>query len=178
MKHQLFLTALSALLPVCLSCSSSKKAEITTSVNENLATISSIPASQESGVQPERDLPKAIIYKTNGDYNNNVPVTLSADRTHFISFPAPTDINVNSSPLPVADGYLLDRRGISQNSTFLNITYKDYAALKRVPSIKELRKMIIPGAKITEIHRLPITLNEAVENLALVDSLIQSRNFE
>ena len=41
--------------------------------------------------------PKAVIYKTNGDYNDNVPVNLNADRTSFVSYPDPSDVSPERS---------------------------------------------------------------------------------
>lgn len=119
-------------------------------------------------------LPKAKIYKTNGDYNNNVPITLSADGKRVISFPAPSDLSANSTPLQLADGFLLDRRGISPNSAFLTLTYNEYAALKQAPSPSELLKLVIPEAKVTEIILLPFTIGSADDKVADINKLIQS----
>ncbi len=41
------------------------------------------------GGRPSTEIPKVRIYKTNGNYAVNVPVTLDASRTKLISFPAP-----------------------------------------------------------------------------------------
>ena len=80
-------------------------------------------------------LPRAVIYRTNGDYDDRVPVTLDATRTSIVSYPAPTDITSASVPLVLADGWLLDRRGgISVNSAFLDWTYAQYAAMSHTPS--------------------------------------------
>ena len=43
-------------------------------------------------------MPKAHIYKTNGNYNDNVPVTMNADGSQLISYPAPSDISSASAP--------------------------------------------------------------------------------
>lgn len=49
-------------------------------------------------------LPCAVIYRTNGNYNNHVTVTLDATHTSFVSHPAPADVSSSSSPLVMADG--------------------------------------------------------------------------
>lgn len=106
-------------------------------------------------------MPKARIYRTNGDYNNYVPITVNADRTAVTSFPAPTDLTERSKPIALADGWLLDRRGIGTSSVFTDYTYADYMALNHAPSPEELLRHIIPGAEITEIAELPILSSKA-----------------
>ncbi len=120
-----------------------------------------------------RALPRAVIYKTNGDYTDNVPVTLNAAGTALVSFPAPSDLTDLSTPLPLADGYLLDRRGVSMNTRFTRYTYDSYRALAAPPSPATLIDSIIPGARVTELHRLDITLQQALGDTAAVNNLIR-----
>lgn len=80
--------------------------------------------------------PKAVIYKTNGDYNDNIPVNLNPSRDSLISYPGSSDVSPErSTPIKLDKGWLLDRRGgIGTNTAFLNITYSDFHNLKTLPS--------------------------------------------
>lgn len=101
-------------------------------------------------------LPPVIIYKMSGDYAENVPVTLNADGTKIVSYPAPSDVSVQySTPLPLVDGFWLDRRGVSDNTVFTLYTYKEYASLPSAPTPEELMAEIIPGARVTETIAIP-----------------------
>ncbi|MDE6113883.1 MAG: hypothetical protein K2G49_02330 [Muribaculum sp.] len=119
-------------------------------------------------------IPLAIVYKTNGNFNDNVPVTLNADRKEIVSFPAPGDINQESAPLPLTEGFLLDRRGINENSAFTRYTYEEYSALRQAPSIEMLKSSIIGGAEVTEIIQLPITAAEAANDTAKCNNFIRN----
>lgn len=119
-------------------------------------------------------LPAAIVYKTRANYNNKVPVMLNADKTAIMSYPAPSDVRHLPTPLPLADGYLLDQRGIGNTVAFLSLTYKDYAELPAVPSTDLLMKSIIDKNPLLEMYRLPINFNEAVADTAKVNEIIRS----
>ncbi len=155
-------------------CASSKKAAGESSQdNASLEVIDmAIPGKMLGGETAA--LPRATVYKTNGNFNDNVPVTLSADRKEIISFPAPGDISPESAPLPLAEGYLLDRRGISANSAFTRYTYESYAALKEVPSLKLLKESIIQGAEVVDIVILPMTLTEAENDTTRCNTIIRN----
>ena len=130
------------------------------------------PDSPITGMRPF--IPKAQVYRTNGNYNDNVPIQVADDGKTLISFPAPTDIDNQTKPLPLADGFLLDRRGISTDSRFTTYTYADYSALQAPPSIENLLKSIIPHAMITELVALPMTTQEALADTAAVNRLIRT----
>lgn len=116
-------------------------------------------------------IPKARIYKIYGKATaDNVPVQVSTSG-EIISFPAPTDIK-GQEPLAMADGYLLDRRGIGENTRFLRWTYKEYEAMKQVPSIAELKAAIIPDAGVKSMHVLDLTLSQALADTAVVNAEI------
>lgn len=123
--------------------------------------------------KPRNYIPSAIVYKTNGDYNNNVAVGLNSARTQITSYPDPTDVSAASAPVVLEGGYLLDRRGIGASSGFLSITYSDYHALKSVPSTEELRSMLIPDAQVTFMAALPITASEAARDIDKVNSYVK-----
>lgn len=118
---------------------------------------------------PADYIPRAVVYRTNGPWNECVMVTLSPSRDALVSYPAPTDVNVNSAPVVLKDGWLLDRRGgVSTNSAFLRITYAEYAALPQAPAPDSIMSMVNPDARVTEVKRLPITASEAIENPSAV----------
>lgn len=136
-------------------CSASKQGTAATDTDNQPAVSRKQMASGEAVGR----LPMAIIYKTNGDYSDNVPVTLNASRTALLSFPAPSDLT-NASPLPLEGGFLLDRRGISANTAFTKWSYAEYAALPSTPSQQEIMDNIIPTARVTEIVRMPFEASE------------------
>ncbi len=98
--------------------------------------------------------PPVVVYKTTKDYSRNVPVGLSADGTRIVSFPAVSDVCGLPYPTPLADGYLLDNRGIGRNVAFLSYTYEEYAALPVTPSPEELMRKVIDKHPLSEIHFL------------------------
>lgn len=99
-------------------------------------------------------LPKARIYKTNGNFAQLVPITLNSERTAVVSYPAPSDLR-NSEPVALADGWLLDRRGISYQTAFLRTTYAEYMALPSAPSRGQLLGLVNPSARVTQIVEMP-----------------------
>lgn len=130
-----------------LSSCASKKA---TNAQESTQPVE-VVNSPEIASSPVRMLPKAVIYKTKKDYNNLVPITLDASHTKVISYPAPSDL-VNAKPTLLADGYLLDNRGIGVNSVFTGFTYDEYAALPQAPSIEELLASVVDFDPFVEIY--------------------------
>jgi hypothetical protein len=98
--------------------------------------------------------PPTLVYKTRKDYTNHVPVLLSGDKTKIVSYPDPKDFsNLEKYPLPIllSKGYLLDERGIGLNVAYLSLTYKEYAALEKAPSLAEMMNMIIDKDPLTEL---------------------------
>lgn len=99
--------------------------------------------------------PPVIIYKTNADYYDKVPVTLSEDKSDIVSFPGIKDVFYKGKlayPTRLNKGYLLDNRGIDKNTAFLNITYEEYSKLEKTPSKDELYKMVLDKDPITEMY--------------------------
>lgn len=95
-----------------------------------------------------------IVYKTKRDYYTKVPVVLSEDKRKIISYPHPKDIYYKEKlavPIKLSNGYLLDNRGIRENTAFLNINYEEYAKLTSAPKLAEMEKMIIDKDPISEI---------------------------
>lgn len=95
--------------------------------------------------------PRVIIYRTYKDYNNNVPVIMDETKTRIVSFPAPSDVRGIPTPTILAEGYLLDNRGIGKNAVFTSYTYEEYAALDATPSQEELMARIIDKEPFAEI---------------------------
>jgi hypothetical protein len=90
--------------------------------------------------------PHVIIYKTLKDYANNVPVSLNAQGTAIVSYPAPKDLSINgvlATPTQLENGFLLDNKGIGPTVAFLGITYDKYINLKKTPDADELFNMVI-----------------------------------
>lgn len=99
---------------------------------------------QNSGMA--NDQAPVIIYKTTGDYYNNVPVTLNEAKDRIVAFPAPGDLLILGKPaLPVKlkSGFLLDSRGIGPGAVFTSYTYDEYSAMEAPPSLREMYDRII-----------------------------------
>ena len=90
--------------------------------------------------------PDAIIYQTKAYYNDRVPVILNKEKTKIISYPAPQDLKYKgkvATPTELANGFLLDNSGITEDVAFLKFTYEEYMALEKTPSSEELMGFII-----------------------------------
>lgn len=137
MKLHHFLAIVSVISIITFSCTSSKISGQTTNKEMDF-----------SG-------PPTVIYKTNKDYTKFVSVTLSEDKSKIVSYPSPKDVyykGVLAYPTKLKNGYLLDNRGVTPNSVFLNITYEEYSKLKEVPSLSELYSKIIDKNPFTEFY--------------------------
>ena len=118
-------------------------------------------------------LPKAVIYRTNGDYDNNVPVNVDDTHKKLLSYPAPSDISKRSVPVDLGEGWLFDRRGgVGINTVFLSYTYDEYSALKSTPSQSELMQAVIPGSAVTQCIVTPVFFSEAVANPEILKNYI------
>lgn len=99
--------------------------------------------------------PKAIIYKTKADYSKNVPVILNDQKDKIVSYPDIKDIKnqgENVYPTQLAEGYLLDNRGIGPNVAFLKYTYEEYQNLEQTPKTEELMLKIVDKDPIVEMY--------------------------
>lgn len=99
--------------------------------------------------------PPVLIYKTNKDYYQHVPIVLNDDKSRIISYPDIKDVVQNNTlayPTRLENGYLMDNRGINENAAFLNITYKEYSKLAKTPSIDELKAMILDDNPFIELY--------------------------
>lgn len=93
-----------------------------------------------------------VVYKTRQNYNDLVPVELSADKTKIVSYPDPKDIQSLPKPTPLANGYLLDHRSIGKNVAFLKMTYETYAQLPHAPSLDSLQSWLLDKNPLLEIY--------------------------
>jgi len=99
--------------------------------------------------------PSVIIYKTNKNYYQNVPIVLSEDKSRIVSFPDIKDLEKNNTymfPTRLESGYLLDNRGINENAAFLSITYDEYSKLEKTPSVIALKEMIQDDNPFSELY--------------------------
>ncbi|HOS15405.1 MAG TPA: hypothetical protein PKX15_00040 [Bacteroidales bacterium] len=132
-----------------------------------------IPEKKHSKPDNEMAIPPVIIYKTKKNYNKNVAVILSDDKSTILSYPDPKDVYRNGNycyPTLLKKGYLLDNRGINKNVAFLSITYEEYAALKNPPSIDEMKKMIIDDNPLKCLFQCekPIPNKNSIDELNLI----------
>lgn len=151
-----------------ISCSNSKvnKSKQVESTNEEVMVTS------KAG-------PKVIIYKTKADYFYNVSVILSEDKSEIISYPGRKDIFYKGElayPTKLNENFLLDNRGIDENTAFLKYTYEQYSNLDKTPTIDVLFANILDNDPITEMYYcgskfdykdLVNQLNEAIDNNTL-----------
>ena len=129
---------------IIVSCSNSKVNQ--TKQSESMS---------ESATVKTKAGPQAIVYKTKADYYNNVPVTLSEDKSEIVSYPGIKDVYFKGQlayPTKLNDGYLLDNRGIDSNVAFLKYTYEQYSTLENTPSSEELFNNILDKDPISEMY--------------------------
>lgn len=153
MKKSVFL----ALATIFVASCSHKSVQVSATAGGQI----SAPISEIS-MRSRNYIPSATVFKMSGDYANHVAVTLSADgRLQY--YPAPSDISSGSIPMEIADGWYLNRQGLSANSVFTKWTFEEYKNLGHTPSQEEILKAIIPGARVTEFRKLPVTSAEAAQ---------------
>jgi hypothetical protein len=103
--------------------------------------------------------PPVIVYKTVEDYSGYVAVMMNEEKTEIVSYPAPSDIRNQTNmgkPVKLDKGYLLDNRGISTNTVFLDISLTDYAMLQQPPSLEEMQRMIKRKEPFSEMYNLGV----------------------
>lgn len=157
MKQSTFLSVSTPLLALLLVSACGSKKE--TSSYLPTAPVKTIII----GGEDVRMTPKATVFKTNGNYADNVAVTLNPDGT-LAYYPDPSDLSDFSSPLSLGNGWFLNRQGIGPNSVFTSYTFEEYRSLSQPPTQEELLKAIIPGAAVTEFVQLPVEASEALQN--------------
>ncbi|MCF8297942.1 MAG: hypothetical protein K9J13_10395 [Saprospiraceae bacterium] len=145
--------------------------------NPTVTTIEEIKV-EDIQTQPQQSYagPHVLIYKTSGDYSNNVPVILSEDKTKIVSYPDIKDVYTNGKlalPEQLANGFLLDNRGINKDVAFTNYSYEEYRNLEKTPSAAELLERVIDKDPLVELYdcgvkykykSLVSELNELISN--------------
>jgi hypothetical protein len=99
--------------------------------------------------------PTLVIYKTKLNRDNNVPIRVMEDRKTIITYPAPTDVFTNGKlayPTKLADGYLLDNRGVSISSVFLSYDYETYSKLRDIPKESVLLNAVVDFEPFLEMY--------------------------
>lgn len=177
LKMKILITTSLIIAAISIMSTSCRSNSPTPSTADSVAIIDSVKIVNPAE-KPATFMPRAIIYKTDGDYINNVPVTMNDDRTQIVSYPAPTDITEQSTPIELTEGWLLDRRGISKNSVFTRYTYSEYSQLAEVPSLQQLMESILPQSRVTIILQLPMTTQEAAADTVKVNQIIREQKAE
>jgi hypothetical protein len=109
----------------------------------------------KSVIQRDPTKPPCIVYKTRSNYDSLVHIRLTEDKKNVVVYPAPIDITHNGVlpyPTKLAQDYLLDNRGISIHSAFINIKLADYSRLQQAPSESEFLARIVDDNPFTEIY--------------------------
>ena len=120
--------------------------------------------------------PPVLVYKTRKDYSDLVPVGFRDKK--IISYPHPRDLKVGGQlvlPTPLADGYWLDNRGISENTAFLRYTYEEYAALPDPPA--DLYQSLLDTDPLLELWNCG-PRNSYSNPASELNSLVKSGNLE
>lgn len=96
-----------------------------------------------------------IIYKTNADFSDKIPVAVSKQTKKIVSYPALGDIYLNgklAKPTKLDNGYWLDNFGVSAHSAYTSYSFDDYAKLEKAPKLDSLTMSIIEYNPIVEIY--------------------------
>lgn len=99
--------------------------------------------------------PHVMVYRTKDNYRLKVPVQLNEERNSIVSYPHPSDLMSDGQlrlPTQLANGYLLDNKGIHANVAFLNMTYTAYAKLTQPPSVAILNNSILEREPLLELY--------------------------
>ena len=160
MKKGLVITLIATIMAVFTGCKSGKDTANSGSDSGEI----SVKLPPMTGHQLMN--PDATIFKMSGDYANNVAVGLNADGS-LSYYPAPTDLSKESAPYELGNGWYLHRQGIGPNAVFTRWTFSEYMALPQAPSREEIKSAIIPGARVTEMETIPLSLDEALSDPVL-----------
>lgn len=159
-KSDICLTFILTLTMGAVSCS-----------NKNIVNYSADTAptlkTDVTGSSPDAYIPKASAFKMNGNYSDNVAVTIDASG-NLIYYPGPGDISAASRPVELGDGWFLNNQGLGPNSVFTSWTFDEYARLGTAPAPQEIKNHIIEGSEVTEFRLLPVSINDARNNLQFI----------
>lgn len=169
MRYRYIICVLLTLL-LCDGCAT-RKAEVTTTLPSEGNTWAI------NRNEPKAFVPSVIIYKTRGDYNNLVPVTMDITHSHIVSYPDPADLRRYDGalrlPTPLNNGYLLDNKGINAQTAFIDYTYEEYVALDTIPSLDQFMQHIVDKhpfvemwdcGKTTKYRDLIVDINHLIDS--------------
>lgn len=80
---------------------------------------------------------------------------LTPDKSAIASYPGIRDVSSGNGflyPTLLANGYLLDNRGIGPDVAFISYTYEEYSKLTETPDSKELYKLIVDKEPLLEMY--------------------------
>ncbi|MCK4662923.1 MAG: hypothetical protein KAT68_08665 [Bacteroidales bacterium] len=105
--------------------------------------------------------PGRKIYKTRGDYNNLIFIRLSKDKKMVVQYPGPSGVyyinkdgdTILFTPTILHQDFLLDNKGISVNSVFIDITYEEFSKRESSLSQEEMLNMIVDDDPIIELYK-------------------------
>jgi hypothetical protein len=120
--------------------------------------------------------PPVIVYKTKSDYFDKVPVILNNEKTEIISYPDIRDVYYKGElalPARLADGFLLDNRGIGPGVAFLSYSYQEYAALPETPTAEQLMKNILDKDPLVVMYRC-----NCEHDSALISGFLQQKQMD
>lgn len=160
------------LLMMMTACGRQTTGETAQSVVTSEAPVTLIGVGTKPG--SVSSIPKATAFRMSGDFADNVAITLGQDGK-LLYYPAPGDISDDSKPVDLGNGWWLNRQGIGAGSVFTKYTFAEYKALKEVPSQAQLLEAVIPGAKVTEMIRLPFSINEAAARLDEIKNYLKTQ---
>jgi hypothetical protein len=161
MKQAILILSITALL--LQSCGSGRKTQ-----NEQPGETPLVPVAV-----PQQGY---MVYKTKGDYYNLVPVQLTEDKTGIVSYPAVSDLRRGGEftyPIKLADGYLLDRRGIGPNTAFLELSYESFFEIGGAPPTSDLKGLVHDDDPFLELYSCLTRIEESAV-IEYVNGLIQS----
>ena len=106
---------------------------------------------------PNMRLPHLMVYKTRGNYNNLVAISLTADKQELAYYPSPGDVKTRLLygrllPVTLHKGYLLDKNGIDCQTAFLRISYQAYSALGDKLTAKNVKDMILTTDPLVTLY--------------------------
>jgi len=82
-------------------------------------------------------------------------VILTPDKSSIASYPGIRDVTSGNGflyPTLLANGYLLDNRGIGPDVAFISYTYEEYSKLTETPDTRELYKLIVDKEPLLEMY--------------------------
>ena len=123
---------------------------------------------------PEGMLPNATAFRMNGNYADNVAITVNSNG-EVTYFPAPSDITAASRPTDLGNGWWLNNQGISQNSVFTTFTFEEYSKLASAPSIEQLKAAVIPGSEVTAMIELPCKVGQADSQISIIKEFLENK---